>query len=436
MIINPQLHKKILLFVIAFFLMCLPIGGILVSWLIIAWLVVAFAGFKKSWLSQKLNVIPIILLIGFYIIHAISLLYSKNLSSGLFDLQVKASILIFPLLVFSLKSFTINDKNKLFRLFIFSCLAICFFSIIRASYRTLTISENPLEYFKSIGAPLFHFFYYSEFIFFHHPTYFSMYILLSITIIFNFVLNKVEYNFKLFKNCLFIEILFLIFVLFLVSSKAGIISFIAIVLLFCTIVISKVKKAKTVVFSIGGLITLILIFIFANPRFIDGIKEVKNTFLKPKTETSGQTINFQLESVNNRLIIWNYSLDIAKENFWFGIGAGDIKDELIKTYKKHNLSDAANLKFNVHNQYLETLIGQGIFGLIWLLLLLLWPLILSIKRKNILGIGFITILSINFMFESMLNTQAGVVFFAFFYCFLFITEPKKDIEQPSPQNPV
>jgi O-antigen ligase len=89
------------------------------------------------------------------------------------------------------------------------------------------------------------------------------------------------------------------------------------------------------------------------------------------------------------------------------------------------MDDAFATRLNVHNQYIETLIGQGIIGLLWLLSILLLPLIISIKEKKIFFIGFIIITGINLFFESMFNTQAGVIFFAFFYSLFFLTRAKE-----------
>lgn len=79
------------------------------------------------------------------------------------------------------------------------------------------------------------------------------------------------------------------------------------------------------------------------------------------------------------------------------------------------MTGAIENKLNVHNQFLETMLGQGLPGITLLFLLFFVGLIHSIKNKNWLFFTFILLVGFNYLFESMLNTQAGVVFFGFFF---------------------
>jgi O-antigen ligase len=157
------------------------------------------------------------------------------------------------------------------------------------------------------------------------------------------------------------------------------------------------------------------------------IKQIKTTNYNLK--------NGQIETKNDRLMIWDVSLNIIKDNFWFGVGNGDIKDKLVENYKKYNIQEALKDKLNAHNQFIETFCAQGIIGFLILWALLIISFIQSLKYKNILLTLFIIIIVIHFSFESMLNSQLGVIFFSFFFSFLnFINNEnnifnKKIIEQ-------
>jgi len=89
------------------------------------------------------------------------------------------------------------------------------------------------------------------------------------------------------------------------------------------------------------------------------------------------------------------------------------------------MTGAYKQRLNVHNQFLETFVGQGILGDIILLLLLIYPFIQSLKKQNYLFALFLLLIGINFLFESMLNRQAGVLFFAFFYSYFIFVEYKE-----------
>ena len=114
------------------------------------------------------------------------------------------------------------------------------------------------------------------------------------------------------------------------------------------------------------------------------------------------------------------------------MGNGDIKSELKVEFEKIGLREALDKDLNVHNQYLETAVGQGLVGLAVLLFWLIYPFVLAYKRKDYVFMGFLIIVAVNFMFESMLNRFAGVVFIAFFYNFFlsaYIKPKEKDQEK-------
>ncbi|MFH2143882.1 MAG: hypothetical protein ABIJ97_15770, partial [Bacteroidota bacterium] len=113
------------------------------------------------------------------------------------------------------------------------------------------------------------------------------------------------------------------------------------------------------------------------------------------------------------------------ESSWkYGVGIGDVKNELIDQYLKNNNFNLAEQKLNAHNQYLETTIGLGITGVAILIIVLFIPFF---RKKNYILYSFLILIIVNFLFESMLNTQAGVTFFAFFYALLIRSDDRADL---------
>ncbi len=78
-------------------------------------------------------------------------------------------------------------------------------------------------------------------------------------------------------------------------------------------------------------------------------------------------------------------------------------------------------EYNFHNQYLQTFGTIGVFGFLVLIYLLVMPFIAAIKQLDYLVAIFLFIICSSFLTESMLERQAGVAFFAFFYTLLIIT---------------
>jgi O-antigen ligase len=128
-----------------------------------------------------------------------------------------------------------------------------------------------------------------------------------------------------------------------------------------------------------------------------------------------------------RVEIWKVSLELIRKNLFFGVGTGDVKDILLESYRRNGLEPVFLQKLNAHNQYFQTFIALGFFGFTLLALMLLIPAILALKHHEYLYFAFISIIAINLLFESMLENQAGVVFYAFFNVLLFaVIQQAKD----------
>ena len=116
-------------------------------------------------------------------------------------------------------------------------------------------------------------------------------------------------------------------------------------------------------------------------------------------------------------------MEIISKHVIFGVGTGDVKDALMESYKEHQDVKILSQKLNAHNQYLQTFISLGIFGLILLLYMLFFPAIRAFRQKDFLFMIFLAIFAVNIMVESMLENQAGVIFYALFNALLFTFNP-------------
>jgi len=334
----------------------------------------------------------------FFLLHAVSLLYTNNLSKGFFDLEVKLSFVIIPFL-FLLVFQNFHDKlpiNKMKRLYIFSLFIIVAFLTLRAFI--FYFSDGNISHL-----------YYNELSWKYHPSYLAMYVSLGIIfLIYEWYKNNDKYS-----HLFLLAILVLLVFLFLLSSKAGILVTFIILVVACFYQFFLEKKI------IKSLTLLIIAIVFAyvgihdNYRFKTIEQSIKTA--ETNTETS--------ESNAVRLLIWETGLDLLKKYWLFGVGCGDVKDVLMKEYENRNMQGAIEKKLNLHNQFLETWLSLGIFGLLLLLTILFIPFLAALKHNNMSWLLFLLLILGNFMTETMLNTQSGVIFILYFYYF-FIVEQK------------
>ena len=102
-----------------------------------------------------------------------------------------------------------------------------------------------------------------------------------------------------------------------------------------------------------------------------------------------------------------------------GYGTGIGKKALREQYKKDGYDYMYKKNFNAHNQFLQVLIDHGLLGFLILSFYTFIMIYNSIMKKKFIYTIFLSIMILNFLTESILETQSGVIFFAFFNTILF-----------------
>lgn len=129
-------------------------------------------------------------------------------------------------------------------------------------------------------------------------------------------------------------------------------------------------------------------------------------------------------STEERKLTWDGAITVIHESLPWGTGTGDVKDELLAMYARKGYARLVELRLNAHSQYLQTMATLGWPGIILLLMVLAMPLYRFIRAKDALGAVFILLNTLNWAVESMLEVQAGVVFFAFILFVLALRGPR------------
>ena len=391
---KPNLHKNIAYYLtlsLAFLLpFKLPVPDI-IALLTLNWLI---EGDFKNKFSKKAQQKYLLLFIAFYFIHLVALLYTTNISEGLTALEVKLSILIFPLL-FCTTAFSAQQVQFFLKAFIYGCLSAMLFCLLRAVYFYFTEGVN--------------YFFYMDLSYFMHPGYFSMYLSVAAFILLFTLLNKNNSIIPSVTKVKYILILVFITVFILMlSAKLGIIAYFFLAILILLIEFISRKKylwlLGSLFISIGSLT--------ATYQFVPSVHDrFSNLFSVGSNKELDKTSS---ESTTVRILIWDAAQHIIKENFWLGVSPGDTNDKLYEEYKKRGYTGAYEHKLNAHNQYYQTFIGLGIVGFLLLLAQLLFPFLFAVKNKKYSLLFFILLISFNFFTESILQTQSGVIFYAFF----------------------
>ena len=405
--IRQRIHRAVFLGFMLMMVFCLGVFPRLIpsiivltvlNWLIEgAWIKAVPAIFKdrkRLW---------IFLLSGIYFLYLAGLLWSDNLSYAAFDLQVKLSLLIFPLLFAGSDLSWIQGKHIrwIFGAFVLGCF----------TGTLILLGTAVMDYYRygeTRG------FFYTRLADTFHPSYLAMYLVFSIAILSRYIfMDYKTISPRLAAISAFLMAYFFV-VVFLLSSKAGIIGLGLIILLQMIMVFSKRNLIKP-----GILITLLsmLLFYLCFTMF----SYTSSRFVRMQKAVAGEsgTLGNTKDGSNERIAVWSSAIEIIREHPLLGVGTGDVKDQLMSTYSRNNYMVTLKQMLNAHNQYLQTFIALGLPGILTLLAMLVIPGYMAIKRKSFLYRSFIALFALNILFESMLETQAGVVFYAFFNTFFF-----------------
>lgn len=343
-------------------------------------------------------------LVLYFSLIALSMTYSSNLESGLRSIETKFSFLVFP---FFLPSIFLNKEmtHRTMTLFWVGGMSYIFVSFVDALISFLHSHSLSSFFYSELGVG---FFQEGSFI---HPTYASFfYNILFAYLALQWIQNSPKGKFK------FVIIASLIFVavfIFMLSSKFGILALaINFLLLLWKYVKNTNQVLRATIFFMAFSIVSILV-VWQSP--------LKKRFVSAYSTVT--TANYHPSSTQTRLDVWRVTSTIISENPILGVGAGDIRNELLLKYQENDYQTYAQREYDSHQEFLQTYAALGLPGIIVLLFIfvLLWKR--AISARNYLLFIFTTLFFVFGMVESMLERQAGVVFFVFFSLFLYSFNP-------------
>lgn len=126
------------------------------------------------------------------------------------------------------------------------------------------------------------------------------------------------------------------------------------------------------------------------------------------------------QSFSQRMEFTKAALLIVKDNFWFGVGTGNWKNEFAQAFQRMNSQLDKSLYASSHNQYLNFIVKFGLLGLLLILSMLILPIVKTRSYKDELFQVFLVFMFFANFGDSNLESHMGSSFFLFFYC-LFVT---------------
>ena len=125
-------------------------------------------------------------------------------------------------------------------------------------------------------------------------------------------------------------------------------------------------------------------------------------------------------SITQRFEFQKTAINIIKNNFWFGVGTGDVQDSFNTYYELNNSPLPLHNRLRAHNQFITFFLTFGIVGFIIIFFSFFYPIIKTKVYGKYFLLILLTIALLSFINEDTLETQIGITFFSYFYSlFLF-----------------
>lgn len=362
---------------------------------------------KQGWSSVCKDRFSIIS-ISFYLLVIISIIFFPgDTDESIRQALVKVPFFLMPFFVIG-SDLKKDEVVKLLLIFSLGCLSSGIIQLLQSIWDYLNTRQLSV-------------FYHYDFANFMHITYLGMYQLFASAFFLYKGVRTVNKPRKVFYTLS--SILCALFV-FLSSAKIMLIALIIIALVMLILTIKRERK---------GFIWWSLPFVFLLMPFL--LYEVSDKFKIRLDSAATELYLFYTHqdegraySTGQRILLWRNAIEIVKEKPFLGVGVSHVQNSV--NYHMELSGDAERLpvKLNAHNEYLQTTVGMGVVGLMFLISIYLLPLRYSNKDKMFVTLTFVIIVCTASISESIMERQAGVVFVQLIGC-LLVAWKVKDHEE-------
>lgn len=338
--------------------------------------------------------IPFWILLFFCIAYFDSAKSLKPVRQGLF-------FLLFPV-IFSLIPTTYFSKEKInfyISILRYTCLIIAFGFIAAFLYKYDFSDFFVYQY----DIPKFRDFVYNEITFFKiHPTYYTAIVIFCTAYSFERVLKEKKYYDLIY-------VLIFILITFLVLAKLNII-FLGILLAVMLLFRSNFNL-KQKIGTVSTFIILTLVLVFTIPGIKSRFTEMYKSYANPPK-------GLAYDSTNIRISITKCSIEVAKENYLFGVGFDHLTDELYECFKaNYDSSFYENHRYLTHNYFTYILLSTGIIGFLCFLFYC-YRVAIEVKKINRFLL-YVTVINVFFicLTEDYFYRHYGI----FYYSLILMT---------------
>ncbi|MEP7374660.1 MAG: O-antigen ligase family protein [Chitinophagaceae bacterium] len=348
-----------------------------------------------------------------FLLQVIALVYTHDTQEGWSNIRIKTGLLITPLAIRISSYINVVTRKKLLSQYCL-VLAVTTFYCLYVSFKFyLELHDSSHFFYHTLVKPLN-----------QHAVYFSLLLMVGLV----FLLENIIQGDRPFPRPFHIAlVVYLSIFLILLSSKLVIVFYLLYLFSWFIRVLQnkKMKKLVTSALLIFGILIVSLVFATRNPissRFY----EIAEGSIKIVTQDSFKKSDY-FNGLQFRLLQWKFVSEILteKKRWLIGVSPGDAQSILNEKYLSKNMysgepstGSRGYLVYNTHNQFLQTVLQNGVIGLLFLLTICFSLLRMVVQDKNWYTGSIILLLLVWLFTEAPFETQYGIMIFTFFPLFI------------------
>lgn len=371
--------------------------------IIALWVVLSIVLFRRA--HARMGFQALLAVCAYYVCTALWIYPSENRDAAWFAMEVKFSLLLFPLVWMFLPAIDARTRVNVLLALVWGCVAFVLIGVLRATWLFIESGDSGV-------------FFYDQIAWYFHPTYLAAYDAFALVVLGRMHVKKV---FTLSHPWLHYVLAALLIVhVGLLESKAGYLCILLAIGLVGLLEFQRTHKMRALLFIAAGAGVLTTV-VLAAPSARNRVSSAFATPAAPQPSTE-ESANPELPvskpegSTQGRLAAWRAAIEYIAANP-MGAGTGDVTDRLVEIYTREGENYARRKALNAHNQFLQAGVAFGWIGIAVLLLIFVEGFRMAFKRRDFIFLSFLLIMLLNMLFESFLEVQSGVVFFAFFFGF-------------------
>lgn len=322
-----------------------------------------------------------LLLVFITIFAIISLIFAERFDKALYGEAIRFEgifAILYYLTLFYLSSFVKKkDKIKIIYVILFTGFFQAMFAILQKAQSPLVSTIKHKREIWAVG-------------FTNNPNFLGSYMLMCLSISYGLFIDEKD---RLKKILIYIVSIVILGGLLASNTMSCIVGLFGVFILLLIYSI-KIKRFKELLIIFISFISLL--FFFQKGRLTNLVNDI--------VKTKNETIEISKGNVNekygtNRIVIWKETLKIIPDHLWHGVGIDNFAyafNGKALTYKKYIFDKA-------HNEYLQTLVTQGIFSFISYLTLYTLVVIEGFKNNFKKGKVYLILPVVGYLIQAFFN---------------------------------